>query len=152
MASVTASVRLAAPSLPSSEPTWNLAVCSLMPNSRAIALLGRPAATSCSTSCSRAVSVLALRRLASAGVDARRSGHGGVEHDETGRGGPDRRGQRRRVDVAGEIGDRSAGKARTVGRGVRADHDQRGARERVGDGEDFLGLAGGIVHDNGRRG
>ena len=36
VASVTASVRLAAPSLVKSEPTWNFAVCSLIPGGRAI--------------------------------------------------------------------------------------------------------------------
>ena len=55
VAMVTASVRLAALSFDSTDPTWNLAVCSLMPSSRAIVLFGRPFATSSRTSCSRTV-------------------------------------------------------------------------------------------------
>src|SRR5579875_128515 len=52
----TASVRLLAPSLPSTAPTWNFTVWSLMPRRRAIVLFGSPSASSASTSRSRGVS------------------------------------------------------------------------------------------------
>ncbi|MCZ7576648.1 MAG: biotin/lipoyl-binding protein [Dehalococcoidia bacterium] len=54
-ARATASVRLAALSLPRTVPTWNFTVCSLMPSWSAIALLGRPRATRRMTSSSRLV-------------------------------------------------------------------------------------------------
>lgn len=51
----TALVRLAAPSFPQIEATWDLTVWSLMSRRAAIALFGRPSARSSSTSISRRV-------------------------------------------------------------------------------------------------